>query len=72
MTVAEARRQVLDCAVEPRSLSELMQAAGWRSRVKFTDRILRPLLDESLLSMTIPDHPRSRLQKYVALPRKAP
>ncbi len=41
-----------------------MAAVGRTNRTKFRDQILRPLLDDGLIEMTIPDKPTSRLQKY--------
>jgi ATP-dependent DNA helicase RecG len=33
-------------------------------RTKFRNHVLTPLLDAGLIEMTIPDKPRSSLQKY--------
>ncbi|RLB51987.1 MAG: transcriptional regulator [Deltaproteobacteria bacterium] len=56
--------QLLEIAQDPISLQELMVPSGRTSRTKFRDQVVRPLLDAGLLEMTIPDKPRSRLQKY--------
>lgn len=55
---------LLQSCREERSLLELMQAIGRKNRTKFRDQFLKPLLDEELVEMTIPDKPNSRLQKY--------
>ena len=41
-----------------------MALAGKSDRTKFRNQVLRPLLEEGLLEMTIPDKPRSSKQKY--------
>ena len=41
-----------------------MELAGKSDRTKFRHQVLRPLLEERLLEMTIPDKPRSSKQKY--------
>jgi Fic family protein len=42
----------------------LQIALGLADRKSFRERYLKPALDESLIEMTIPDKPNSRLQKY--------
>ncbi|MCL2767187.1 MAG: hypothetical protein FWE49_00425 [Synergistaceae bacterium] len=46
------------------SKSELQEAIGLNDRKHFTKEILKPLLENGLLEMTIPDKPRSSKQKY--------
>ncbi len=41
-----------------------MKIAGRTDRTKFRDQVLNPLLQEGLLEMTVPEKPRSSLQKY--------
>jgi DNA-binding PadR family transcriptional regulator len=41
-----------------------MTAAGRKSRTKFRDQVLNPLLAEGLVEMTVPNKPNSRLQRY--------
>ena len=41
-----------------------MVVAVKSDRTKFRNQVLRPLLEEGLLEMTIPDKPRSSKQKY--------
>ena len=47
-------------------MTELMAVVGRTDRTKFRDQVLRPLLDAGWIEMTIPDKPRSRLQRYRA------
>jgi Fic family protein len=46
------------------SRSELMQALGLTDRKSFRQRYLLPALQAGLIEMTLPDKPKSRLQKY--------
>lgn len=55
---------VLEAARTPRSRSQLQQAAGVANRPHFTTAYLTPLVRAGWLEMTIPDKPRSRLQRY--------
>ena len=56
--------QVLEEALEPRAIGDLMELCGRSNRTKFRDQVIRPLLDAGLLEMTIPDKPRSSQQRY--------
>lgn len=46
------------------SREALQSALGLSDRKSFRERYLKPALAESLIEMTIPDKPNSRLQKY--------
>ncbi len=52
------------CRAEARGTSELLEALGHKSRTGSFKRSLAHLLELELLEMTIPDKPRSRLQRY--------
>lgn len=54
------------CSV-PRSREEMQIYIGISSREHFSTKILRPLLETKQLEMTIPNKPKSKHQKYVAL-----
>ncbi len=58
----------------PRSIKELAMALGLRARTGALRRTVSGLLAAGLLEYTLPDKPRSRLQKYrlTAKGRKAP
>ena len=56
--------EILRLCQKERSLIELMSAIGRQNRTKFRDSYIKPLLEEALLVLTIPDKPRSRLQRY--------
>ncbi|MGL1930252.1 MAG: Fic family protein [Desulfotalea sp.] len=46
------------------SREEIQLACGLKDRKSFTKRYLKPALNQDLIEMTIPDKPRSSLQKY--------
>lgn len=46
------------------SRSELQGLLGLKDRKSFNERYLQPSLVAGLIEMTLPDKPRSRLQKY--------
>lgn len=57
---------LLEAAEEPRSREELQNAVGLRHRMHFLKAYLEPLLKTGWLEMTVPDKPKSRLQRYRA------
>jgi hypothetical protein len=56
--------EILRKCLDDSSLLDLMKVAGRSDRTKFRHQVLRPLIDEGLIELTIPDKPTSRLQKY--------
>jgi len=58
-------RRILTLAQVPQSMIALMDCIGWRNRTKFRQKYIIPLIEQKLLTMTIPDKPNSRLQQYV-------
>lgn len=63
---ALSRHQVaiLESCRAERTLMQLMQVVGRSDRTKFRDGLVTPLLESGFLERTIPDKPRSRLQRY--------
>jgi predicted HTH transcriptional regulator len=55
---------ILSKCVDDSPIGDIMAVIGRSNRTKFRDQVLKPLLDDGLLAMTIPDKPTSRLQKY--------
>ncbi|MCC6916399.1 RNA-binding domain-containing protein [Nitrosomonas sp.] len=62
--LSEHQVQIIEMAVTPKAISELMATVKRVNRTKFRNQVLRPLLDAGLLEMTIPDKPRSSNQQY--------
>jgi ATP-dependent DNA helicase RecG len=56
--------EILRLCREEKGLVELMNASGRSNRTKFRDALIKPLLERGFLARTVPDKPRSRLQKY--------
>ena len=56
--------QVLGFCRTPRRASEVQKLLHLRHRETFADNYLRPMLDKGWLERTIPDKPRSRMQRY--------
>ena len=46
------------------SRQEIQDKLGLKDRKSFADRYLNQALEQGLIEMTIPDKPKSRLQKY--------
>jgi predicted HTH transcriptional regulator len=56
--------KILHKCMESQSITDLMVIAGRTNRTKFRDQVLKPLLEDGLLVMTVPDKPTSSIQKY--------
>jgi len=60
-------RQVLAAlakAGEPLTRAALQEASGLRDREHFVNQYLNPMVNASLIQLTIPDKPRSSKQRY--------
>ena len=58
---------ILAFCVEPLSKAEIAEHCGYKNTKNFTQKYLRPLLDSGMLKMTLPDKPKSKNQKYIAI-----
>ncbi|MFH2203835.1 MAG: ATP-binding protein [Elusimicrobiota bacterium] len=56
--------RILDFCKHPRPLVEIMKLLRRSDRTKFREGVLGPLLTAGLIVPTIPEKPRSRLQRY--------
>ena len=56
--------QVLRFCQSPRNASEIQKILGLRHRESFQNNYLKPMLEKGWLERTIPDKPRSRMQRY--------
>jgi len=63
--LTEVQWQIVSFADTPRSMSELMAHTGYSQRAHFTSHHVEPLLTGNVLRMTVPDKPRSSIQRYV-------
>ena len=61
---------ILAFCVEPLSKAEIAEHCGYKNTKNFTQKYLRPLLGSEMLKMTLPDKPKSKNQKYIAIKGK--
>lgn len=64
--LSERARGIVEFCARPRSRQEIAEHLGIGSRGYVMSKHIRPLLDQGLLRMTIPEAPRSKNQRYVA------
>ncbi|MDO5111559.1 MAG: ATP-binding protein [Clostridia bacterium] len=58
--------KILSFCVMPKTRKEIADFCGYKDLRSFAARQLKPLLESGKLSMTIPDKPNSKNQRYVA------
>jgi ATP-dependent DNA helicase RecG len=56
---------VLQFCVNPHSLKEIIDCLGLKNRMHVLVEYVRPLVEDGLLALTIPDKPKSSRQKYM-------
>ena len=66
----DLKNNILEFCIEPKSLSEILSHCGYKSRIHFKNKILNPLIKNGDLSLTVPDKPTSKNQKYVAVKKR--
>ena len=59
--------KILAFCSEPHSKSEIAEHCGYKNTKNFTQKYLRPLLNDGTLKMTLPDKPKSKNQKYITV-----
>lgn len=64
LTLSGHQVEILRNCLIPCAVKELIKIAGRSDRTKFRNQVLKPLLEEDLLEMTIPDKPKSSKQRY--------
>ena len=64
---AEQKDKILVFCKAPKTRKEIQEYLGFKNRDYFRKEILNPLVDEGLLTPTIPDKPKSPNQKYIAV-----
>ena len=55
---------LLSFCEQPVVMQSLMTLMGWKNRSKFRNKYVKPLLEENILAMTIPQKPTSSRQHY--------
>ena len=53
--------------IKPLSKIEIAEHCGYKNKKNFTQKYLRPLLNNGTLKMTLPDKPKSKHQKYITV-----
>ena len=61
----EYKLKVLDFCREQRSMQEMMTYMNLKHRASFLINYIHPLLQDQLISLAIPDKPKSPRQKYI-------
>lgn len=56
--------EIMQISMKDSGITELMKVTGRSNRTKFRDVVLKPLLSNEFIEMTIPDKPKSSRQKY--------
>lgn len=65
--LAVSEEKILELCKTEKSLKEIIEYFGYKDVYKFKNNYINKLLEENKLSMTIPDKPNSRNQKYIAI-----
>ena len=55
---------LLSILTKPMTRAEIQQSLSLKSQANFRERYLQPALRQGIIEMTIPEKPKSRLQKY--------
>jgi len=56
---------ILEYCKDERPITDIMKLFKWKDRTKFKRKFITPMINEGLLTMTIPDKPQSPNQRYV-------
>ena len=63
----DIRNKIIGFCSVPRSRVEILNHLGFGSKSALWRNYLKPLLVDGILKMTIPEQPKNRNQKYVAV-----
>ena len=58
--------RIIEFCKEERNIFEIMQYIGYKNIKRFRRDYIKPLVEEGILKMTIPDKPTSKNQKYIS------
>jgi ATP-dependent DNA helicase RecG len=59
------QKQILDFCLTPKDMKDIMNLLGHKHKQTFRLNYIKPLIEEELLSMTFPENPNHRDQKYI-------
>lgn len=62
----ELLKSFLNYCKTPKSLREIMEKSEFKHKTSFRNKYINPLIEKGKLSLTIPDKPFSKNQKYIA------
>lgn len=62
----ELLKSILNYCKTPKSLREIMEKFEFKHKMNFRNKYINPLIEKGKLSLTIPDKPFSKNQKYIA------
>ncbi len=58
--------EIIEFCKDEKNIFEIMEKVGYKNRTRFRRDYIKPLVEEGLLKMTVPDKPTSKKQKYIA------
>ena len=61
---SDLAEMILQALTLPKDMLTLMDLAGHTNRTRFRKTVLQPLIEATLVELTIPDKPRSSKQRY--------
>ena len=67
--VSDQEKELLGYCKEPRSRAEILLALGMSNHTTNYQRHIMPLLDRGFITLTHPENPRHRAQKYIITPK---
>ena len=62
--------RIIEFCRKPKRKTEIAKYCGYTDERYFTKKYLKPLLQEGIIEMTIPDKPNSSNQRYITTPTK--
>ena len=60
----DLNKMIMDFCKEPKSVQEIMDYFGFKSRTSFRRKYLTPMIEDGSLNMTLPEKASSKNQKY--------
>lgn len=63
--MSDVSKKIITYCSTPKTLVEIMNFVKFKNKTYFRNKILKPLINKQFIQLTIPDKPKSKLQKYV-------